>query len=524
MIREEFKKRIRSEEDWDIVIIGGGASGLGVALDASLRGYKTLLLEIKDFASATSSRSTKLVHGGVRYLQQGNVGLVKEALRERGRLADNASHLVRKLPFIIPNYRWWKGVYYWIGLSIYDLLAGKGGFGKTKFLSKGKTIEKLPTIKRKGLKNGILYYDGQFDDARLAVNLMQTSIENGGVLLNYMGVKNLIKDENNKVRGVIAKDEFTDEEFTISSKVVVNATGIFTDDILNMDNPDHGKMVIPSQGIHLVFDESFLPKENAIMIPKTSDGRVLFAVPWHNKTVVGTTDTLLEKEEWEPRALEEEIKFILQTAQAYMQKTPHRNDVKAVFAGLRPLAAPKNGSKNTKEVSRSHKIVFSKSNLASMIGGKWTTYRQMAEDCLDKIIAKGFLPNKECKTQDFPIHGKVPAEQVDMNHRIYVYGSDISHIRQLQKEDSKYAAKIHPEYEITFAEVLWGIKEEMAQTVDDILARRTRLLVTDAKAAVESAKPVAEFMAAEMGKSEEWVETQVMEFKKIAENYSISDF
>ncbi len=517
--REAQIAQLDKTDNWDVIVIGGGASGLGAALDASLRGYKTVLFELKDYAKGTSSRSTKLVHGGVRYLAQGNISLVKEALRERGLLAKNAAHLVHDLKFVLPNYSVWKGLYYLTGLKMYDLLSGKLSIGKTEFLKKSSVVDKLATIQQKGLKNGVLYHDGQFDDSRLAINIMQSIVEQGGVAVNYMGVSGLLKDEAGILNGVEVTDEFTGQKRQVKAKVVINATGVFTDDILNMNNPDHREVVVPSQGVHLVVDKSFLPGQDAIMIPKTSDGRVLFAVPWHNKVVIGTTDTLMEKESFEPRALDQEIEFILETANTYLAKTLTRDDVLAVYAGLRPLAAPKDHDKNTKEVSRGHKIMVGDSGLITIIGGKWTTYRQMAEDIIDKAMTVGALPAVASQTHNFPIHGNMPKEQVNRKNDLYIYGSDIQYIKRLEHLNPQYTVKIHPRHSATYAQVIWAIQQEMAQTVEDILARRIRFLFTDARAAIDSAKPVAEFMAKELNYSSEWIENQVNEFTKLAQGY-----
>ncbi len=314
-------KKFHKNQEWDFIIIGGGASGLGSALDATTRGFRTLLLESHDFAKATSSRSTKLVHGGVRYLAQGNIDLVKEALYERGLLAKKCCSSCQKTSlFIIPNYNWWGGIYYKIGLSVYDFLAGKLSLGKTRYINKAQTVEKLPTIEQKGLASGVVYQDGQFDDSRLAINLAQTIVEKGGTVINYTKVVGLLKNESNKITGVIAEDQFTKERYEIKAKAVVNATGVFTNEILNMSNPKHGKFVVPSQGIHFVLDKSFLKSNDAIMIPKTSDGRVLFVVPWHERALIGTTDTLVDEPSFEPKALDSEIDFVLKTARQYLSK------------------------------------------------------------------------------------------------------------------------------------------------------------------------------------------------------------
>lgn len=519
MKRNEELSKLTNVKEWDFIVIGGGASGLGSALDAVSRGFKTLLLESHDFAKATSSRSTKLVHGGVRYLAQGDVGLVKEALKERGLLAKNAAHIVKNQSFIIPNYTWWGGIYYKIGLSVYDFLAGKLSLGKTKYISKSKTIEKLPTIEQNHLASGVVYQDGQFDDSRLAINLTQTIIEKGGSAVNYVKVVNLLKDDNDKIIGVVAEDQFSKQQYQLYAKVVINATGVFTNDILNMNNPKHGKLVVPSQGIHLVLDKSFLKSDDAIMIPKTSDGRVLFVVPWHDRALVGTTDTLLKDESFEPRALEEEISFVLNTARQYLSKKPTREDVKSVFAGLRPLAAPKDGSKSTKEVSRSHKVIASDTGLISIIGGKWTTYRKMAEDTIDKAMQVHKLGNTTSKTEHLSIHGNIKPEQVDRTNHLYVYGSDIPAIKALQQSNPRFSQKIHPDHPFTVAEVVWAVRNEMAETIEDVLARRARLLFLDARAAIDSAHNVARIIAEERGQSEEWAQQQENEFIELAKGY-----
>src|SRR6056297_1143884 len=369
MNRKEMLTRIeQSETLWDFVIIGGGATGLAAAIESASRGYRTLLLEQDDFSKGTSSRSTKLVHGGVRYLQQGNVSLVLEALKERGLLRKNAPHLVHNLRFVVPNYDWWEGPFYGIGLKVYDMLAGKHGFGHSKFLSKEKTLEYLPTIETKGLRGGVIYYDGQFDDARLAVNMAQTAAEQSGTLINYMKVTRL-KKESDIVSGVKAKDMETGTEYDIPAKGVINATGVFTDAILKMDEPDTKGIIMPSQGIHIVLDKSFLPGDSAIMVPHTADGRVLFATPWHDKVVVGTTDTLVNDISLEPRAMEEEIEFLLTHAAHYLTKDPSPEDVLSIFAGLRPLVS-EGSDGNTAAISRDHTIHISRSGLVTITGGK----------------------------------------------------------------------------------------------------------------------------------------------------------
>lgn len=346
MKREKILKRLKKHKGpWDIVVIGGGATGLGAAVDAASRGYKTLLLEQHDFAKGTSSRSTKLVHGGVRYLQQGDISLVLEALKERGLMIQNAPHLVKNQAFIIPNYEWWDGPFYQVGLKVYDLMSGKLGIGSSKRLSKEETIEHIPTIDQHGLKGGVVYYDGQFDDARMALTLAKTADQYNGVLLNYFEVAGLEKNQEGIIDGLKARDVESGKEYSIKAKAVINATGVFADKVRKMDEPDVKDMIQPSQGIHLVVSKEFLPDKFAIMVPQTKDGRVLFAVPWHDKVVLGTTDTLIDKPELEPEAQDKEIDFILETAGQYLTKDPTRSDVLSVFSGLRPLAKPE-GKRN----------------------------------------------------------------------------------------------------------------------------------------------------------------------------------
>ena len=504
---------------WDVVIIGGGASGLGAAIDSVTRGFKTLLLEQADFTKGTSSRSTKLVHGGVRYLAQGNVALVLEALRERGLMKKNAPHLVKDQCFIIPAYRWWEKPFYTVGLTLYDWLAGRLGLGRSFPCAKKKTLEKIPTLVSEDLRGGIVYHDGQFDDSRLAVNMVQTVKDHGGTILNYMKVVGLQK-EDGKISGVVAVDQETGAEYVIRARAVLNATGVFVDDILRMDDPNARDIVRPSQGVHLVLDKEFVPGDHAIMIPKTSDGRVLFAIPWHDKVVVGTTDIQKEKAELEPTALEQEVDFILETLGRFLKKAPSRSDVRSVFAGLRPLAAPTNGDKKTKEISRGHRVVVSGSNLVTIIGGKWTTYRQMAEDSIDKLIEVAGLPSRKSVTHSLPIHGyrEVHGQQGPLSF----YGSDEDALLDLIREDPELGEPLSSEMNIIKAQVVWAVREEMARTVEDFLARRSRALFLDARESLNMAAEVARIMARELGKDPAWEADQVADYTRLAKNYLLS--
>jgi Glycerol-3-phosphate dehydrogenase len=522
MKHQEFKRsklieKIRDTSAWDVIVIGGGASGLGVALDALSRGFTTILLEQVDFAKGTSSKATKLVHGGVRYLAQGDISLVKEALHERGLLQKNAPHLVKNQSFIIPNYSWFDGPFYTIGMKIYDLLAGKLSLGKSTHINKEETLSRISTVRPKGLYGGVVYQDGQFDDSRLALNIAQTCIQMGGVALNYVRVNNLTKDSTGRINGVIANDTETGEVFTIQGKAIINATGIFVDDILKMDRPEAKQMVRPSQGVHLVFDKSFLPGDDAIMIPKTDDGRVLFLVPWHNRVIAGTTDTPIDEHSLEPVALEQEIDFILKTAGRYLTKQPTRADALAVFAGLRPLAAPTGNSNKTKEISRSHKVIVSDSKLLTLTGGKWTTFRRMGQDTIDKAIKIGCLPHKESKSATQKIYSAIPTS--DRSNHLYIYGADQEAIHALAQENPEWNEKLIAQLEFKKAEVVWAARNELARTVEDVLSRRVRMLFLDAKAAIEAAPEVAKLLAQELGKDENWQNHQIENFQKVAKNY-----
>lgn len=515
MNRLEQLQKIGETSEWDVIVIGGGATGLGAALEAVTRGYRTLLLEQSDFAKSTSSKATKLLHGGVRYLAQGDVALVREASIERGLLLKNAQHLSRNLSFVIPAYSWWEGIFYTIGLKMYDWMAGSLSLGRSRHISRKKTLNLLPGLKEDHLTAGILYHDGQFDDARLAVNLMQTIYEKGGVALNYMKVTGLSKNGNGQLGLVKAKDTESGKEYQFHTKGIINCTGVFVDDILEMDDPTIKRKIVASQGVHLVLDKSFLPGDNALMIPKTSDGRVLFAVPWHNKIVVGTTDNPVNEISLDPVAMEKEIGFILETAGQYLEKTPQRSDVKSVWAGLRPLAKPEKSEK-TKEISRNHKIMVSASGLVTILGGKWTTYRKMGEDVVDRLEKVKGWPATESVTRKLPVHGA--SVKLDENDPLYFYGADAQAVKNLDGGGKVLSEALG----IISNQVLWGIRSEMAQTVEDILARRTRALFLDAEEAVRIAPEVAKIMAAETGKNGEWEAQQVRDFQELAKTYRLS--
>lgn len=517
---EMVSRRTDRTEPWDMVLIGGGATGVGVAVDAASRGYDVLLLEQSDFGKGTSSRSTKLVHGGVRYLQQGNIALVMEALKERGILRRNAPHLVSDLRFIVPNYDWWEAPFYGIGLKVYDMLAGRYGFGQSRVLSKEQTIELLPTIRTDGLRGGVQYYDGQFDDARLLINLVTTAAREGATLVNYTTVSGLMKDEDGFTNGVVARDGETGDVFEVPASVVINATGPFTDAMLRIDDPQAPAMIAPSQGVHIMLSRSFLPGDSAIMVPHTTDGRVMFAIPWHDRTMIGTTDTPIERSslELEPVPLPAEIDFILDTAGSYLSAPPTRSDILSVFAGIRPLARTGEGS-HTASLSREHLIHVSSSGLVTICGGKWTTYRHMAEECVDHAATVARLDERPCVTKNLAIHGA--HDDAESFGELAIYGSDAPAIEDLSRTDPSLGERLHEALPMRGAEVVWAARMEMARTVDDVLARRTRSLLLDARAAVRAAPAVARLMAAEIGRDGSWQTEQVADFTAIASNYII---
>lgn len=515
--RNEALKNLSNIQEWDVVIIGGGATGLGTALDAASRGFKTLMIEKYDYAKGTSSKSTKLVHGGVRYLANGDIKLVLSALKERGLLFKNAPHVSFVQSFVIPSYSRFNKLKFLIGLKIYDWMAGSLRIGKSTSLNKNEVIEKLPKVKVKGLLGGIQYFDGQFDDARLALNLGQTASEYGATILNYAEAKSIQKNSAGKVIGLTFIDTQTNTSYSVKSKSIINATGIFVDDILKLDTPTHKNLVRPSQGSHIVIDKKFLGNEDALMIPETSDGRVLFGVPWHGKVLLGTTDTPLNEHQIEPRPLEEEIEFILNTAKDYLDNPPTRKDVLSVFAGLRPLAAPTAGNENsTKEISRDHKLIKGESNMITITGGKWTTYRKMAEETVNMAITVGKLRNEPCKTTDLQIHGYTHEKQAG---HWQVYGTDTTKIQSLIAENPSLSEKLHENYDYLAAEVVWASRHEMIVKIEDFLARRIRLLLLDAHASLEVAPKVARLMAKELHKDQAWIDSEIEDYKKLVSRY-----
>ena len=517
MNRDDMLRRLGDGRDvWDLLVIGGGATGVGVAVDAASRAYRVLLVEQSDFGKGTSSRSTKLVHGGVRYLQQGNVSLVMEALKERGILRENAPHLVRDLRFIVPNYDWWEGPFYGIGMRVYDLLAGKFGFGRSRRLSREVTLQAIPTLSIEGLRGGVQYYDGQFDDARLLINLAQTAVEQGATLLNHVRATALLKDGEGLLTGARLFDAESGREFAVQARCVINATGPFTDEVRRLDDPSVTPMISPSQGVHIVLDGSFLPGDSAIMVPRTPDKRVMFAIPWHGHTLVGTTDTPVASAALEPVPLEQEIQFILDTAGRYLAKNPSRADIKSVFAGIRPLVRATD-DKNTATLSRDHTLHIANSGLLTITGGKWTTYRHMAEDCVNHAATLARLEERPCITRQLKIHGfhRNSEEFGDLSY----YGADAMRIGDLIQAEPGLAARLDEALPYSRALVVWAVRHEMARTVDDVLSRRMRATQLDAAAARRMAPEVAALMADELGQGEDWRRREVAAFEAIVAHY-----
>jgi glycerol-3-phosphate dehydrogenase len=501
-------------EPWDLLVIGGGATGLGVAVDAAARGYRVALLEQYDFGKGTSSRSTKLVHGGLRYLKQGRVRLVRDALIERGLLRQNAPHLVYPLPTIVPLHSRWEAFYYGVGLKVYERLSGKLSLGPSKRLSLEEMQREIPTLETRGLYGGAYYLDGGFDDARLLVNLMQTAIEHGAVCANYVAVRDLVK-EGGKIRGVIAEDMETGRSLRIPARVVVNATGPFSDCILRLDNPQAAPVISASQGIHLVFDHEFLPSTSALIVPKTRDGRVIFAVPWHNHAVIGTTDTPRDDKPLEPRPLAGEVDFILETIAPYLSRKPQRANIRSIFAGIRPLVRGTNDD-NTSKLGRDHEVRVSSSGLVSVLGGKWTTYRKMAEDCVDHAARLANLKSVPCTTKTMHVHGHAGDRRFA---RFGEYGSDAAALESLLITTPNANELLADRLTYVTGQAIFAARHEMARSVEDVLARRTRALFLDAEAALAAAPRVAELLASELGHDVTWQAEQLEKFRTVAEVY-----
>ena len=515
MGRRASLQRVFDEHDpWDIIIVGGGATGIGAAVDAASRGYRCALFEQSDFGKGTSSRSTKLVHGGVRYLRQGRIALVREALRERSIIFRNAPHVVQRLPFLVPAYHGWELPYYAAGLAIYSALSSGTSFGRSRTLSRQQVVSHLPTLNaasagglRGSLRGGVLYTDGQFDDARLLINLAQTAADHGATLLNYVQVLRTIRGTNGLVRGVHVRDFESGRDAQVLGRCVINATGAFCDELRHGDEPDAHPIVTLSQGAHIVLDQSFLPGHTAMTIPRTSDGRVVFAIPWHGHLLVGTTDTPIEHVSLEPKPLADEVDFLLKSMGEYVTKQPRRCDVRSAFAGIRPLVRRRNGatSAKTSELSRDHILEVSRSGLITVVGGKWTTYRAMANECIDLAAAVARLPRRPCVTARVKIRG----------------AEDAMTMQVMGRGDPQASPWLDEALAIDEVCVRWAARHEAARTVDDVLSRRTRALHLNARSAIRMAPEVARVLGEELGRDPLWQQNQVEEFRALAANYLI---
>jgi glycerol-3-phosphate dehydrogenase len=514
MNRNQQIQKLESNTNFDIIIIGGGATGLGCAVDAASRGMKTLLVEKFDFAKGTSSRSTKLVHGGVRYLAQGNIRLVREALLERGRLLKNAPHVCHTLPFVLPTYSFVQKMYYGFGLWCYEFLSGKLSLGKTKLLSKQEVQNQLKDIATENLYGGIQYFDGQFDDSRLAINLATTAVEHGAVVLNYADAVGFTKHDE-KINGVNFTDTINNKTYEAKANIIINATGVFADEILQLAEGNTTKTIAPSQGVHIVVDKKHFDGTAGMMIPKTDDGRVLFAIPWNNKLVLGTTDTPVENIETEPKPLQEEIDFIITHFNRYSNTHINYTAIKSVYVGLRPLAKI-NGEKKTAVMPRDHVVKILPSGLVHVTGGKWTTYRNMAEHAINIALKNKSFHFKKCVTKNLKIHGHTILKT---NSHLDVYGADALYIEKLIEEDILLQEKIHENYPYTKAEVKWFVQNEMAQTIEDILARRIRLLFLDAQAAIEVSPIIASMLSVLLQKDLQWQQQELEKFTTLAKGY-----
>ncbi|GAA5506464.1 aerobic glycerol-3-phosphate dehydrogenase [Novipirellula caenicola] len=518
MNRDNAIKRLHQRQSpWDILIIGGGATGIGIAMDAASRGLDVLLLEQADFGKGTSSRSTKLVHGGVRYLEQGNITLVRDALRERSLLRANAPHLVHDMPFLIPCKNRWERFFYGVGLKVYDFLAAGNNFGRSHGVSNKETLTHIPVLKSTASKGGVIYHDGQFDDTRLLINMATTATDHGACLINYASVDALTKDSMGDLDGVIAKDHESGDQWTIRAKCIVNAAGPFCDSIRALDDAGDEKMLSTSQGVHIVLPRHFFPGDTAMIVPKTSDGRVIFIIPWHDHAVIGTTDTPIETPTLEPTAKAEEIQFLLDTTAEYLSDAPTHNDILSVFVGIRPLVKG-DKSARTASLSRDHTIRVSTSGLVTITGGKWTTVRKMAEDCVDRVVREKYLSAKPCITQSMHLHGFIESSNVRSDSRSY-YGSDLESIEQLESESPDLGKLLHTSLTIRGSDVVWAVRHEMARTIEDVLARRTRSLFLNAQAALDIAYEVAQLMATELNRDQAWIDEQLRDFRSVAQHY-----
>lgn len=523
MKRKEAIDRITNRQHpWDIVVIGGGATGVATALDAATRGLDVLLVEQSDFGKGTSSRSTKLVHGGVRYLEQGNLTLVRDALRERTTLRQLAPMLVHDLPFFIPCKNAWQRFYFWIGLKLYDLLAGSSGFGKSHSATASMATGLMPTLRPQMHRGGVVYHDGQFDDCRLLIHMARTAASHGACLVNYMTATGLQKDSRGVIQGVELQDRESGANLTVQTRCVINAGGPFSDAVMRLDDASAEPRLAASQGVHIVLPRSFFPGETALIVPRTSDGRVLFMIPWHDRVVIGTTDTPIGHAVLEPTAQQQEIDFLLNTSAEYLTRAPSIQDVTSIFTGVRPLVKNDRSSR-TASLSRDHSISVSDSGLVTIRGGKWTTVRKMAEDCVDRSIASAGLQAGSCRTQSISLHTIASTHQPSAaasSSKAGVFNSpDAVEIANMVAQNPLWNRPITGLPAMRVIDVVWPVRYEMARTVEDVLARRTRWLFLDAAAAIRAAGDVAAILASELDRDESWQRQQVAAFTSVAQHY-----
>ncbi|MEI7447491.1 MAG: glycerol-3-phosphate dehydrogenase/oxidase [Burkholderiales bacterium] len=501
----------------DLLVVGGGATGLGVALEAAARGFDVVLLEAGDFARGTSSRATKLVHGGVRYLARGELSLVREALHERAAILRNAPHLASPIGFVMPAYRRWEPWFYGLGLAAYDRLAGRDRLGPTRRLDAAATRRELPGAREQGLRGGVLYWDGQFDDARLAIALARSAADRGAVLLNHVEVDGLLHDAG-RVVGATARDRETGAALRVRARAVVNATGVWVDALRGLDARGQGAdarpMVSPSQGIHLVVDRGFLPGERALLVPSTADGRVLFAVPWLGRVILGTTDTPRADPSFEPEPFTDEVRFVLREAGRYLARAPRLEDVASAWVGLRPLVRPPDDAAETGRLSREHVVAVSRAGLVTVTGGKWTTYRAMAEDVLEHATAAGLLARRppagtaSLRLAGAPAEGE-PTVPVSAPPGPHLYGADAETLAVLPGADRELDPGLSE------AMVRFAARHEWARRVEDVLARRSRLLFLDARRAAAVAPQVASILFEETG-----IDPDLAGFEALARRYA----
>ena len=534
--RSDALRRLEST-DFDVVVIGGGITGVGCALDAASRGLRVALIERDDFASGTSSKSSKLVHGGIRYLQQGDVRLVYEALAERQILRRNAPHLVKVLPFLIPIFST-KGVVnrklaraMGTAMWMYDLTGGLRIGKMHKRVSKKQALEWFPTLPADKLMPSYLYYDAEADDARLVVTVARTAaLRFGATLVNRPEVVDLQKNSNGNVNGVVV--EADGRTFTVSTKAVVNAAGVWSDDVRALDEAEHPRSIRPAKGVHITVAWSKVRNTVAAVIPVPGDKRSVFVVPWGQFTFVGTTDTDYTGPVDDPQCNEDDVEYLLRALNGSITETVTTDDILGTWAGLRPLVADPEASGRTADLSRRHKVRRSDSGVVTITGGKLTTYREMAADTIDEVLSEVLDADRitrfrrRSKTKHIKIHGANGYEELvdsadtisplggDQVRRLADrYGSDATTVLAIAESDQSLAEPLVPGLHYLRAEAIFAVRYEMATTVDDILSRRTRARLETRDASADAAAAVAALLAPELGWDEAEQARQVADYR-----------